>query len=53
MDKMTFIIADDHPTFSNGLRQQLECEADFECVGIAPDGIQAIRLAKRLRPDIA
>ena len=53
MDKMTFIIADDHPTFSNGLCQQLEDEADFECVGIAPDGIQAISLAKRLKPDIA
>jgi len=52
MNEIELIIADDHPTFSKGLCHQLEEEEDIECVGIATDGVQAINLAKRLKPDL-
>ena len=52
MNKIRLIIVDDHPTFSNGLCRMLESEEDFECVGQAADGIEAIRLVKRLKPDV-
>ena len=52
MNKIRLIIVDDHPTFSNGLYRMLENEEDFECVGQAADGIEAISLAKRLKPDV-
>jgi len=53
MNKIKLLIVDDHPTFSKGLSQQLEAEEDFECVGIAADGIAAISMSKRLKPDVA
>lgn len=51
MDKIRLIIVDDHPTFSKGLCRMLEDEADLECVGLAADGMEAISLAKRVKPD--
>lgn len=53
MDKIRFLIVDDHPAFSKGLSRMLEDEEDFECVGEAPDGVAAISLARKLKPDIA
>ena len=47
------IIADDHPTFREGLSRLLEDEEDLECVAKPTDGIEAVRLAKELRPDVA
>ena len=53
MDKIRFLIVDDHPTFSKGLARMLEDEEDFECVGQASNGVEAINLARKLKPDIA
>lgn len=53
MDKIRFLIVDDHPAFSKGLARMLEDEEDFECVGQASDGAEAINLARKLKPDIA
>lgn len=53
MDKIRFLIVDDHPAFSKGLARMLEDEEDFECVGQASDGVEAINLARKLKPDIA
>jgi DNA-binding NarL/FixJ family response regulator len=46
------ILADDHPMFLQGLKRLLE-RADFEVVGEAGDGREAVRLAAEKRPDVA
>jgi len=46
------LIADDHAVVRAGLRHILEREPDFELVGEAADGDEAVRLALDLLPDV-
>jgi DNA-binding NarL/FixJ family response regulator len=46
------LIADDHPDVRDGLSGILEGDADFEVLGQAADGAQAVDLAERLAPDV-
>lgn len=46
------LIADDHAMLREGMRNLLEQEKDFELVGEATDGVEAVRLAKEVKPDI-
>jgi DNA-binding NarL/FixJ family response regulator len=46
------LIADDHPVVRDGLRGMLASEADFEVVGEAASGAEAVRLTERERPDV-
>ena len=46
------LIADDHLIIRQGLRLILETEADFELVGEASDGAEALKLCKKLKPDV-
>lgn len=46
------LIVDDHAVVRRGLRSVLESCQDFEVVGEAADGGEALRLATKLRPDI-
>ena len=46
------LIADDHRIFRDGLRRLLEVEPDFEVVGEASDGRDAIALVREVKPDI-
>ncbi len=46
------LIADDHPVVRDGLALILQTEPDFEVVGLAADGREALRLAEELRPAV-
>jgi len=50
--KVRMLLADDHPMLREGIRHLLEREPDFEVVGEACDGNEAIRLADNLEPDV-
>lgn len=46
------LLADDHHIVRQGLKALLEGEPRFRLVGEAGDGIEAVRLAERLKPDV-
>src|SRR5579859_7076920 len=46
------VIVDDHPIMRNGLRKLFEIEDDFEVVGEAGSGEQAIALVRALLPSV-
>ncbi|WP_373046961.1 response regulator [Vulgatibacter sp.] len=46
------IVADDQEIVRTGLRMILEAQPDIEVVGVAADGLQAVELARDLRPDV-
>ena len=48
--KTRLVVADDHPTVRKGMIRLFQNEADFEVVGQAADGYEAIQLARQLRP---
>lgn len=46
------LIVDDHPLMRRGIAQLLSLEADFDVVGEAENGTQAVEMAKQLLPDL-
>ena len=52
-NKISIIIADDHPVFRHGLRRIIESRGDFEVVSEASDGESALELIQKIRPAIA
>jgi len=52
-DKLTILIADDHPLVREALHQALDSERDMEVVAEAGDGEEAVKLASELKPDVA
>jgi DNA-binding NarL/FixJ family response regulator len=46
------LIVDDHTLMRNGLEAMLESEPHYEVVGVAADGMSAIRAVSELLPDI-
>jgi len=53
MKRITILLADDHTVVREGIRRMLELENDFQVVGEAQDGRQAIAMVNQLRPDVA
>jgi DNA-binding NarL/FixJ family response regulator len=52
MGVTTIVLADDHPVVRQGLRALLEAEEDLRVVGEASDGLEAVRLVERLKPNV-
>jgi len=52
MDKIRILLAEDHKVVREGTRRLLESQNDFEVVGEASDGIEAVELAKKYKPEI-
>jgi DNA-binding NarL/FixJ family response regulator len=50
MKQITVLLADDNGVVRREFRRILELEDDLEVVGEAKDGLQAVALAKKLRP---
>jgi DNA-binding NarL/FixJ family response regulator len=46
------LIADDHSVVRQGLRMFLSADPDFEIIGEAQDGAEAVKLAGQLHPDV-
>ncbi len=51
--KNTILIVDDHALFREGLRAIIERNPRYEVVGEAGNGREAIRMAGKLKPDLA
>ncbi len=49
---ITLLIADDHPVVRDGLSSMFARDPEFEVLGEASDGAEAVRLALALKPDV-
>jgi DNA-binding NarL/FixJ family response regulator len=52
MQPTKILIVDDHALFRQGVRNTIEREEDFEVVGEAGDGAEALVKARELKPDL-
>ena len=50
--KTKVVIVEDHKLFREGLKSMLADKTGMEVVGEAGDGLEAIRIVKKIRPDI-
>ena len=52
MKKISILIADDHALMRFGLKSLIATQPDMDVCGEADDGEKAVRLAKKLKPDV-
>lgn len=48
--KCRILLVEDHQLFREGLKSMLDSRSDIEVVGEAEDGLEAVRLIKRVKP---
>ena len=51
-DKITVLLVDDHALVRRGFRRMLDDDATLEVVGEASNGVEAVRLAAKLQPQV-
>lgn len=52
MKPIRILIVDDHTLFRSGIKLVLQRNEEFEVVGEAGDGLEGVKRAKQLRPDV-
>jgi NarL family two-component system response regulator LiaR len=52
MKKINILLAEDHVVVRESIRKSLEAQQQFNVVGEASDGEEAVRLAAKLKPDV-
>ena len=52
MSRIRLVIADDHPVVRAGLQEMLKSQPDFEIVGEASNGVEAVTLVSQVQPDV-
>lgn len=51
-EKISVLLVDDHSLVRRGFRRMLEDEADMQVVGEASNGIEAVSMARSLKPQV-
>lgn len=52
MKKISILIADDHSIVRDGLKQVIASNSDMEIIGEAEDGLKALEMVKKHKPDV-
>ncbi|PCJ82551.1 MAG: DNA-binding response regulator [Bacteroidetes bacterium] len=52
MNKTSIVLADDHFLVRDGIRALLEDENNLEVIGEAANGMEAVKMVQKLRPDL-
>jgi len=52
MGPTRILLVDDHVLFRKGIARLIDSQPDFEVIAEAEDGCQAVRFAKRFKPDL-
>ncbi len=52
MEKIKVLLADDHPLILEGLKKILDLEPDIEVVGLACNGLEAIQMVEKYKPNV-
>lgn len=51
-EKIKIVIADDNKEFADILSEYLKGQSDFDVIGIAKDGVEAVKLVSTCQPDV-
>jgi two-component system, NarL family, response regulator LiaR len=52
MEKINILLAEDHKVVREGTKRLLESQSDFNVIGEASDGLEAVELVRKLKPEI-
>jgi two-component system, NarL family, nitrate/nitrite response regulator NarL len=52
MSIIRILLVDDHSLFRSGIKSLLESQEEFEVIGEASDGLEGVKRAKQLKPDL-
>lgn len=52
MNIIRILLVDDHSLFRNGIKSLLESQDEFEVIGEASNGLEGVKRAKQLQPDL-